>query len=236
MRLCQFTYGKADAATNMAIDALLLTEGARSGQAQWRLYGWIRPAVTFGYGQSWDFIRQSLGDFDGEIVRRATGGGIVDHRYDVTYALSIPAQHPLFRAQALDVYRDLHQCVADALCDLGHMAALAPCQGCRSDGQRPFSGGVCFQAPEPFDVILEGTARKLAGAAMKRSRDGILLQGSLDRAGLPGLKAEAFAERLECRLAAWLECEPSAPVGLPDERALAEAAARFRSEGWNRRR
>ena len=236
MRLCQFTYGKADAATNMAIDALMLSEGALNGHAQWRLYGWTRPAVTFGYSQEWNFISSNLGAFDGEIIRRATGGGIVDHRYDLTYAMSLPPQHTLFRAPALEVYRDLHQCVADSLHKLGHAAELAPCEACGRESGRPFAGGICLKAPEPFDVVVAGTLRKLAGAAMKRSREGILLQGSLDRAALPGIKQEAFAAELEQRLAAWLQCEPSAPVGLPDARALAEASARFRSEAWNRRR
>ena len=220
----------------MVMDVLMLSEGAISGHAQWRLYGWTRPAVTFGYSQQWAFIQSSLGNFDGEIVRRSTGGGIVDHRYDLTYALTLPHQHKLFRAAALEVYRDLHQCVADALNQLGHPAELAPCEGCSQPGGRPFAGGICFQAPEPFDVVVAGTSRKLAGAAMKRNREGILLQGSLDRAALPGLKQEAFAAQLEQRLATWLDCDPSAPVGLLDARALAEASARFRSEAWTRRR
>ena len=44
-----------DAATNMAIDAAIL-EGLPKGLAVFRHYGWLEPAVTFGYAQSYESV------------------------------------------------------------------------------------------------------------------------------------------------------------------------------------
>ena len=72
-----------DAATNMAIDASLL-DSTPAGVAVLRHYGWSEPAITFGYTQRVEDVRNTV-DTDLTLCRRITGGGIVDHRNDWTY-------------------------------------------------------------------------------------------------------------------------------------------------------
>ncbi|MCU6551020.1 lipoyl protein ligase domain-containing protein, partial [Klebsiella pneumoniae] len=79
------------AAENMATDFLLLQRYSNETHARFRHYGWHRPAFTFGYSQKIAFVRAQLpADTPVELCRRPTGGGVVDHRDDWTYALVIP--------------------------------------------------------------------------------------------------------------------------------------------------
>ncbi|MGH8021640.1 MAG: lipoyl protein ligase domain-containing protein, partial [Opitutaceae bacterium] len=89
----------AVAAENMAIDFLLLKRYPHEDAARLRHYGWRRPAFTFGYSQKIEFVRERLphgeaGELD--LARRPSGGGLVDHREDWTYALVLPRGLPLF--------------------------------------------------------------------------------------------------------------------------------------------
>jgi lipoate-protein ligase A len=219
----------------MAVDAAMLAFGRATDCALWRFYGWSEPSVTFGYSQKWDQVRQLLGSFEGACVRRLTGGGIVDHRNDLTYALSIPPPHPLYREAALDVYRAVHAGIAEIYTAAGIPATLAPCHG-RCGGTGSTGPGVCFQSAEPYDVIHPQTGSKLAGAAMKRNRDGILIQGSLSRE-LPDFPGqEIIARQFGCFLAQWLGTGPSSEsMPLPAD-GLAREEARFSSPEWNFKR
>jgi lipoate-protein ligase A len=64
----------------------------------------------------------------------------------------------------------VHQWVQAALAALGVRTSLAP----EARSEVP---GCCFAGAERFDVLLED--RKLAGAAQRRNRDGLLIQGSV---------------------------------------------------------
>src|SRR3954469_1809666 len=104
------------AAENMAHDFLLLQRYPREAVARFRHYGWRGPAFTFGYAQKIAIVRGLLpreGPFD--LCRRPTGGGIVDHRDDWTYALVIPRGHPLEEIRATTSYREVHEALAAAL-------------------------------------------------------------------------------------------------------------------------
>ena len=52
--------------------------------AAFRAYGWREPTITFGLSQPFTAVRTLLGEGDGilRLVRRPTGGGVVDHRDD----------------------------------------------------------------------------------------------------------------------------------------------------------
>jgi lipoate-protein ligase A len=67
---------------NMAADETLLQLADDHGRLVLRLYRWDRPAVSFGYFQSYDAIANLTPVRP--LVRRLTGGGLVSHVADWT--------------------------------------------------------------------------------------------------------------------------------------------------------
>lgn len=193
------------AAENMALDFLLLQRYPDAASPRFRHYEWRAPAFTFGLSQSIEFVRAQLppgGHFD--LCRRPTGGGVVDHREDWTYALVIPRGHPLEAERAAHSYRVVHAAMADAFRELGIAVVLKEHRD-ENGGGLP---GVCFQKPEVHDVLNERTGEKIAGAAQKRNKHGLLMQGSIWKpAAGPAVDWSAFAEKFPAALAAALGLE-----------------------------
>src|SRR4051812_9558104 len=106
----------AGAAENMAVDFLLLQRYPQPIAPRLRHYDWRAPAFTFGYSQKIGFVREQLpADVSFDLCRRPTGGGVVDHREDWTYALVIPRGHPLEELRATQSYRTIHEAIAESL-------------------------------------------------------------------------------------------------------------------------
>jgi lipoyl(octanoyl) transferase len=196
--------GAGDPHFNMALDTALLESAAASNVPVVRVYAWSHPAATYGYFQK----VSEVADFTPlrPLVRRPTGGGVVPHDGDWTYSVIVPPGAPWWRMRALESYRRLHTWVAEALAAAGVPAVLAP--------QRDPSGpGRCFVGAEADDLLHQG--RKIAGAAQRRNRLGLLIQGSVqpppgaDRtAWLHGLRSAAVAHWG----AAWVDAQPSPAV------------------------
>jgi len=174
----------AGTAENMATDFLLLQRYPRPGAARFRHYGWHGPAWTFGYSQKIAFVRARLpADIGpGAICRRPTGGGIVDHGDDWTYALVVPRGFALEELRATESYRRIHEALAAVLRGQGITAIVkTTCEPPKEGEPGCGPAGVCFQRAELYDVVHEATGAKIAGAAQKRSKHGLLFQGSLWR-------------------------------------------------------
>ena len=155
-------------AWNMALDEALLESAPRTGCPVLRFYGWNEPAATFGYSQRYEQAA-ALTPLR-PLVRRTTGGGVVPHDADWTYSLIFPPQHCWYRLRAAESYLRLHEWLRVALGRVNVPATLAAA----SQKEIP---GHCFAGPEKSDVLWGG--RKIAGAAQRRSRTGLLIQGSL---------------------------------------------------------
>ncbi len=184
----------AGAAENMAIDFLLLQRYPRATVPRFRHYAWRAPAFTFGYAQKINFVRTQLPpDEHFDLCRRPTGGGIVDHREDWTYSLVIPRGHPLEEQRAAQSYRVIHEALAAALVAQGVNAVTKPSEVDPEDAAE--ATGVCFQRPEVHDVVHALSGAKIAGAAQKRNKHGLLFQGSIWRpaAGV-GIDWELFRD------------------------------------------
>ncbi len=227
MELHHLPVRTSDAAGNMAVDHLLLRRHPHPDAIRFRHYAWRRPAVTFGYGQKIAFVRAQVPGIEAlDLARRATGGGIVDHRDDWTYALVLPRAHPLFDRPGPVIYRVIHTALAEALTSLGAEVRL-------QEDPPEVAPGVCFARAELDDVVLAADGRKVAGAALKRDKHGLLLQGSLARTLLPEPAWDALEEAFAARLAATLaagECFPGWPAFDPDEEeALVD---QYGSEAW----
>ncbi len=190
----------AGAAENMALDFLLLQRYPDAAAARFRHYEWRRQAFTFGYSQKLVDVMamiqgsgpnalddsQALERGAYDLCRRPTGGGLVDHRGDWTYALVIPRGHPLEALRAAESYRAIHACIAEALGSQGVPARLEERGRLADDAgdgaTRSLIPSVCFQGAEVHDVIHSGSGEKIAGAAQKRNKRGLLFQGSIWRA------------------------------------------------------
>jgi len=209
---------RGGAAENMAVDFLLLQRYPHAAAPRFRHYGWRAPSCTFGYSQKIAFVRAALPPGETpDLCRRPTGGGIVDHRDDWTYALVIPRGHPLEDVRATQSYREVHECLAAALRRQGVPAATKhACEPPAEPGAGCGPAGVCFQRAELYDVIHEPTGAKIAGAAQKRNKHGLLFQGSLWRPAVrAALDEEKLLEDFTALLAAALGL-PAGPVPWPE--------------------
>ena len=192
-------------AMNMAIDEGLL-ETARAVSI--RFYRWQSPALSFGYFGKFDDVAEHASERD--LVRRWTGGGIVFHGKDLTYSIVIPASDPIFAESSRSIYEKIHCALRDALAANGRRVELAaigrnaalrrsePKWHLRT-AQCAVPTNVCFANPVCADVMIEG--RKIAGAAQRRTRGGLLHQGSIQNVDLGNGLSERFAHALSanCR-------------------------------------
>ncbi|MGH8020224.1 MAG: lipoyl protein ligase domain-containing protein, partial [Opitutaceae bacterium] len=84
--------------------------------------------------------------------------------------------------------------------------------------------GVCFERPELDDIVRADDGRKVAGAALKRAKTGVLLQGSVWRPAVGGsvsweMFENVFAAHLAGRLALDLT-QPGWPAFEPEEEEM----------------
>jgi lipoate-protein ligase A len=204
------------AALNMAVDEALLAEAAAPIL---RFYRWREPSLSFGYfGLYAEVASQSN---EREIVRRWTGGGIVPHGDDLTYSVIIPKAHPFFARSSLEIYAALHDAIRRALEANQIEATLLDEAASRVSED-------CFANAVRADVMSNG--RKIAGAAHRRSRFGLLHQGSIQQPDLPDHFRTDFALRL---------CDRSEKKMLKPAliaRATGIAAAKYGTTEWLMRR
>ncbi len=152
-----------------------------------------------------------------DYVRRWTGGGIVDHRIDLTYTLVVPRECGLSHERGASSYRIIHQVLARVLNALGQNVEL-------SDHDHG-DGSVCFNNPVAFDLA-DTHGVKIAGAGQRRTRHGLLHQGSLLSNLGTDLIGQEFASQLSSKQEAWLGCANF------EEEVLAIAADRYATAEW----
>jgi len=218
-----------NAAENMATDFLLLQRYKPSDALRFRHYEWRRPAFTFGISQRFSYVESEIDHPHPDICRRPTGGGVVSHLEDWTYALVIPSKHPLAQLEPQETYKTIHQAIA---------AAIRRINVVLNDSKPEDSApGVCFNKAELHDVILKNLPTKIAGAAQKRTKAGYLLQGSIWKSPLPNLDWTRFYSDFIVEIASLAQAEityrEDPNWAKPDLNALVE---KFDSDDWNHRR
>jgi lipoate-protein ligase A len=149
----------------MAIDEALLESATRP---LIRFYRWSRPAVSFGYFGKFADVKAFTTERD--VVRRWTGGGIVLHGEDLTYSVVIPKAVSDVPASSPAIYAEIHQGLRKAIESKGIVAQLVTTKSERVSES-------CFANPVAADVITKNG--KIAGAAHRRTRAGLLHQGSV---------------------------------------------------------
>jgi lipoate-protein ligase A len=203
----------------MAVDEWLLETAPKPVL---RVYCWAGDWASIGY---FGKIAEALALFPGvDLVRRWTGGGMVDHRADWTYTVVAPHDEPVVAWRGAESYQRIHQALAETLATEGIQARL-------SSGGEETGAAMCFENPVGHDLLEAG--RKLAGAGQRRSRTGLLHQGSVSRpcvdGGASARRAEDFAARISQK---WEFFQGQPPVA----DIAGRVAARYLSAGWTARR
>lgn len=218
--------GPGEPAFNMALDEALLRQSAANGSPVLRFYNWSEPAATFGYFQK-------IADLETAtplrpLIRRPTGGGLVPHANDWTYSLTVPPGHPWYELRAEVSYARMHRWLLEGFAKVGLPTELASC--CRRE-----LPGQCFAGYEKFDLLHCG--RKLAGAAQRRNKFGLLIQGSIQPPPVDVARSQFMDALLtvgcEQFSAPARELSPSAEL-IQQAGRLAEE--RYRRDEYNRRR
>jgi len=177
-----------DGPAQMACDEVLL---GHAGEPVLRVFRWAGPWVSIGYFVPW---REAAAVRPGwPVCRRWTGGGVVVHDDDFTFMLTAPRTEAWSRLRPDESYRVLHMAVAVALRGAGCAATL-------------FDGAVkgdaaCFAGPVRYDVV-DG-ARKVAGGAQRRTKRGLLHQGSIRQDGLGPEFGFVLADVLSSSTTVW---------------------------------
>ena len=114
------------------------------------------------------------------LMRRPTV--IVRHGGDWTYCLTLPRNHSSFSIPSLRLYELIHQAIGLALAKQDVATSLQPCPACK-----PMEFREIAEEPVGKDLMTENGKVKLAGAAMKKSKKAVLVQGTIDLSSIPSL-------------------------------------------------
>lgn len=201
----------------MALDEALLEWMPRLDRPVFRSYGWEQKAASFGYFQKYAEVEQLTPLRP--LVRRPTGGGVVPHDGDWTYTAVFPATHWWYGLKAAESYRRIHAWLQAAFKRLEVPTVLAPAAQKTGFGQ-------CFTGYEQSDLLWRG--RKIAGAAQRRTRDGLLIQGSIQPPE-EGLRRASWEQALR---AAGEQLEGARWQKLAPEPELWSRAERLRAEKY----
>jgi lipoate-protein ligase A len=215
------------AAVNMAIDETLL-ESATVPSI--RFYRWQSPALSFGYFGK--FADVAIYADERDLVRRWTGGGIVLHQDDFTYSIVIPARDQAFAESSVVIYESIHRSLCAALNGIGKHAIGAELVDPGSNtipSQPAISPKVyhCFANPVRADVMING--RKVAGAAQRRTRRGLLQQGSIQSVTIDSNLAQRFSGTLSA------DCSRREITEKLLQRARELARQKYGADSWLRR-
>ncbi|RCL31580.1 MAG: hypothetical protein DBX03_00740 [Puniceicoccaceae bacterium] len=208
----------------MALDAWMLMRSEESASIGFRCYQ-MANTVTIGRSQA-GLSTHSDRCLDGGLkwVRRPTGGGTVCHGNDLIYALSFPRSHDLYSLKLLDSYQTLHAFFSQVL---RHFSLETVLHSERVDDLPRH----CFDAPNQYDLLSADSGKKIAGSAIKKSKAGILVQGSI----CCQLPLEEFFEQSRASMIEYWTLEP--------EKILLESVRKcchwldlcqlYKSDQWN---
>jgi len=217
--------GKCAVAFNMALDEALLENVSRLGKPVLRFYGWTEPAATFGYFQRFSEVEAAT--HLRPLIRRPTGGGIVPHDADWTYSVVFPPGHEWHSLKAEESYRRIHDWLRLAFRELKISTELAP------DSKKSLLGQ-CFAGHEKFDLLWRG--KKIAGAAQRRNKSGLLIQGSVQPP--PAIPREDWAQAMIVVAAVRFKVHWQMSVADGELLVGADhlAAGKFSQTGYNQKR
>jgi lipoate-protein ligase A len=235
-------YALANGPHNMALDEVML-EAATDGEASLRFYGWTAATVSLGYFQS-QRVRLADQQLAGlPFVRRPTGGAMLIHHHEVTYALALPVGAPWHDGEPW--LRRMHGIISTVL---GQFRVRAEFHD--SACQPPFSGVLCFQHRTCGDLLI-GPA-KVVGSAQRKQRGALLQHGAILLAQssfapeLPGIRElsglsltpEEVCSAISVEFARQTSWALVPTDWIPAQRLRAKefAVSKYSQDKWNQRR
>ena len=154
----------------MGLDEALLL--SRKAPPTLRIYSWSPDTLSLGYFQRFDDVPGT--ERAGALVRRITGGGAIHHVNELTFSITAPIDHRLYRGPITDSYDRVHASIARALAHFGIEATPAGDAPLRSNRK---GTGMCFHHSTPADLAWNG--RKGVGSAQRRKNGRVLHHGSI---------------------------------------------------------
>jgi lipoyl(octanoyl) transferase len=164
---------------NMAIDeALLRSFDPAVSLPLLRLYGWEPPALSLGrFQKAAEVLDLERCQKDAvPVVRRVTGGGVIYHADELTYALICsPSQLPP-AANIKDSFRELTSFLLAFYRRLGLQAEYAV-DAMPDRSRLGEKTDFCFAGRETFDILANGS--KIGGNAQRRLKGVVFQHGSI---------------------------------------------------------
>ncbi len=171
--------GPLDGPANMAVDEALLRHfDPAVSLPVLRLYGWEPPAFSVGRFQRPEEALQldRCAAAGIPVVRRISGGGVIYHAAELTYAVVCAPRHISAVRGVKETFRALTAFLLRFYGNLGITASWA------MDSPSAAGGGgartpICFAGKEEYDIVIGG--RKIGGNAQRRLKDAIFQHGSI---------------------------------------------------------
>ena len=160
------------ASANMEEDYQRLLALKEGDPPQVHIYAWRAPSLTYGYfmrPEQWLDLA-ALKQAGYETARRPTGGGILFHTHDLSFSVLIPKGHTSLSDNTLENYRLINDKVKEAI------SPFIPEKSELLVSETPNSS-FCMAQPTIYDVMVNG--KKVGGAAQRRTRTGLLHQGTI---------------------------------------------------------
>jgi len=187
-----------------------------------RVYRWDGDWGSVGYFGKIAVARAAIPQV--RWVRRWTGGGVVDHRADWTYSLVVPQAEPLASTRGTGSYRWIHAALAKVLAGEGMTVKM-------SGAAAETGAALCFENPVSHDLVGEA-GNKLAGAGQRRTRHGLLHQGS----AVLRCNEEVSRKRAEILAANLSECWQEIDFDIAPQVLKEKTTARYGNERWLEKR
>ena len=177
-----FSEKPLSAEENMAQDALRLNSLQPGESPVLCFHHWHKDSVTFGHFVKMEkyFHLSNIKKQGWDMAKRPTGGGIVFHKWDLSFSVILPADNPSFSQNTLENYAYVNQAVLHAVSELaggGFSPELTPQDGIALDSA---SERFCMALPTKYDLVWQG--KKIAGAAQRKTKKGLLHQGTISLA------------------------------------------------------
>jgi lipoate-protein ligase A len=142
----------------------------------------------------------------------------------------VPASDPVFSESSIAIYEKIHRALCRALAghNQGVQLVTVATLDHRRPGDRRSLDNECFANPVRADVMIDD--RKIAGAAQRRTRRGLLQQGSIQGISMNIDLTEKFAQALSANCSEFEINEEAL------QRAREIAQQKYGTESWLRKR